>query len=738
MSAAALVALTLALAGCETARIPLPKAVAVKSQDEAGTVLVAATMVAPWDEVAPTLAPGFALTGQTALTSAIPDTEQVSQSMLNATSFGLGIGNPANAGAAAATAIPATGPTAGGVATGLPTSPPAAAANTSLGMDQILRYKAADEVNQSVQLLNAEVSYAAIRDCFVPYVVKLRLAFIPYVNPLAYSAHTQISFLRGNGPPPSPATLALLPSDCADPTSEVPVVVPMLVADDLQAALNSRSAETAKQIAVAAAIATHGVGANANAANLSETLTAISNQELSSSLTVSRTTNNGLYVLIAPNNQASGQPALIGQTYDVAVLLLIPRAYFVDEGARPQKAHLSLVTYTKFRDAWTGEVLQPRSLKAFSRQVDVALDPFLLSESDRRTLHHMDVSLKARMVGGLVAAIQTADYPAFEKALNTACPTAEVRPSGWFCVPAGYGPALWAVLTSLTLDSPFRSADFEASAPASIYVPDQSVLVQDDKSGTVSIVLRGVAGSSSATLAGELKLTGASVGGKPGVSVNLPAQSISIDPSSHTLALTFASPIKAGLPDKPGIVPLDTASPETIVVKNLCALRTPRASPGRFCPDVQSGTITATLEEIDKVAPAPGFTLASTGHGIVIGAGAAGTLPLTFSGLGQAAAAGNRPAAATATLVVSGASVTSLTGPAGAVAPTTKGYAISQNGAYTLTFADLTPGMMITVKASGSAAKTTGANAAPVPSFGDDTRTFTTIAGASGAASKGS
>lgn len=733
---AALAAIGLALAGCGTTRIPLPKSVTVKSQDQAGTVLVAATMVAPWDEVAPTLAPGFTLTGQTALTSVIPDTEQVSQSTLNATSASLGVGNPANAGTSAATAVPATGPTPGGLATGAPTSPPAAVANTSLGTDQALRYKAANELNESVQLLNAEVNYAAIRDCFVPYVVKLKLAFMPYVNPLAYSAHTQISFLKGDEPSASPAPLKSQNSQCAQTGSELPVVVPLLAADDLQAALNSRSAETARQIALAAAVASHGIGANANAANLYEALTAISNQELSSSLTVARTTNNGLYILIAPNNQASGQPMLVGQAYDVAVLLLIPHSYFVIGQDGTLKAPLTLVSYTKFRNAATGAILANRPLSAFSRQADAALEPFLTSDADRQTLERMDGGAKASILGPLITAVQRGDYANFETTLDSygkidpsthrrTCPD-QISAYG-FCVPSAYDNALWAALISLTIDSGFSSADLQVRGPTAVYIPGQSVLVQDDQSGTVSVVLRNVEGASAATLTADLKLTaGSGANGKAGASVDLPAQSISLNPSTHTLTLTFASPIKAGLPGKSGMVTLASSGGGLINVSGLTC-----ESSERLCPVVTGGTVTAALEVIDKPTLAPGFTLASTGPAIVIGANATGTLPLTFVGLGQ------KSNAASVTLAVSGASVSGLVGPA-ATKFTDKGYTISQDGAYTLTFANLVPGMTITVKSAGNAAATTGANAPPAPSFGDDTRTFTTIAGTSGAAPKGS
>ncbi len=94
-----------------------------------------------------------------------------------------------------------TGTPAGGQ---LPTAP---APTGGLNLDPVLKYKAAAYLNQEVQLLNQEIDNAAVRECFVPYVVKLKLAVMIYRPYLAYSIHTRMSFVSGtNGEaPPTPA-----------------------------------------------------------------------------------------------------------------------------------------------------------------------------------------------------------------------------------------------------------------------------------------------------------------------------------------------------------------------------------------------------------------------------------------------------------------------------------------------------------------------------------------------------
>ena len=61
-------------------------ATTVTSQDQAAAVLVSVTNVAPWDQVASTMQPNFALTGEQALLQVLPTTERIQEQVLR--SFG--------------------------------------------------------------------------------------------------------------------------------------------------------------------------------------------------------------------------------------------------------------------------------------------------------------------------------------------------------------------------------------------------------------------------------------------------------------------------------------------------------------------------------------------------------------------------------------------------------------------------------------------------------------------------
>ena len=197
----------LGIAGCVD-HYTLPPSTPAANQAEAGTVLVSPTMVAPWDDVSAALRPNFALTGDQAATQVLPTTENISEQVLSAFGASLAAGLPP----ASSTSTSTTGGTSSGTTSttdnssgkaptiantlpagvALPTGPTASA---TLGLDPVLKYKAANFLLQQVQLLNEEIDNAASRSCYVPYVVKTKLAVMNYRPRLPYSVHTHIGFL---------------------------------------------------------------------------------------------------------------------------------------------------------------------------------------------------------------------------------------------------------------------------------------------------------------------------------------------------------------------------------------------------------------------------------------------------------------------------------------------------------------------------------------------------------------
>lgn len=786
----------IAVAACQTpASVKLPAPVHVKSQDQAATVLVTASMVAPWATVSAALKPAFTMTGDAAVAEVLPTTEQIQSQVLSAFGASLGVGLPgsstssssgqtsnitqgsnttggvttttaSNNGTATSSTTTTTTP---GVAPAPPTSMPAGgqlptapALTGGISLDPVLKYKAAAYLNQEVQLLNQEIDNAAVRECFVPYVVKLKLAVMNYRPYLAYSVHTRVSFASGSNGEYPPTNDDLLqaartlraaglfgdieePSKGSDAKSSAlsftaeqwtridqatkalqsehtsatcltknhaPIVVPFLVADDMEVALKSRATEAAQQIAFALNFMIHGVGGNAGVNNVNMALTAISSQDLSSALTVARDNDNTLYIHIAPNNQASGDPTLVGQTYDVAVLLLVPRRYFTWRGDQFDPARISLVSYTQFRDATSGEILPIRPAATNAKDLDRVLMPFFAADQERIDWwSKLSDRQKVAEAKPLMGAIVAGNPETFRENLDggSACPS---KPSSYnLCLPAGLGSSLWAGLSSVLSDNSYKSAMFEAPVPQKVRVPFQTVLVADDKTHPMQVLVGSVDGVSTATLAARLNVKTTSGGSV----VTIPAQSLVLDTTAHVMTLTFPSLGKSGLsmptkkssgqpaPDGPTLLPDDCENALIIERVNCDPLKA-------LCPELQvvegghavrRGTedhpfvaLPVQFAALPKAMPTPIAKLVSEGNAISINRdSSSGVLPVVVS-----TPASGLPAGDTLALTVTGAPVVAALGSPGTVLSLGKnGYVLPQAGAYTIDLVNLTPGAVVTV-----------------------------------------
>ncbi|MFM0557120.1 hypothetical protein P0D69_40105 [Paraburkholderia sediminicola] len=148
----------------------------VTTQDKAAEIRVAPVMVVPWKDIQGILQPNFAMNGDTAANEVLPITSRVQSEFLDALSAGLTVGLPQSSRAGSSTvtsntannssiasgittitsssgngtSTTSTTTTAPGVAPALPTGLPAGTASLpalansgALGVDPVLKYKAA-------------------------------------------------------------------------------------------------------------------------------------------------------------------------------------------------------------------------------------------------------------------------------------------------------------------------------------------------------------------------------------------------------------------------------------------------------------------------------------------------------------------------------------------------------------------------------------------------------------------
>ena len=422
--------LTMATASCAPS---LMKPKEVNSRDEAGAVLLSVNSVAPWDQVADAMQPNFTLkSGDAALAQVIPATAKIQEQVLSAFGLSLGLGLPQSFSESLAkkvTEVKETTQTTGKTSTTSSTSTttdsteetdtekpgaaPTPATGTpaggefpagevpagDLGLDPLLKYQAAKSLYQAVQLMNREIQFAAVRQGYVPFMVRMQLAALPYQRNLPYDIHAKVSFFPTDSSDYTEETPLRLNEQAAEeveqtatqveqtateddavlelPGPELPYVVPLLVTDNLEQAIKSRAVEVARQIGLAVSAMIQGVGAELGLDAAKRDRSSLLGADLNSLLTVARLTDNSVYVRLGAANQATAGNALISRTYDITLLLLVPQWYFDESEVSPG---LSVITHTELRHAFSGEVLQERSNKALLDQVDLVFERVIRSE----------------------------------------------------------------------------------------------------------------------------------------------------------------------------------------------------------------------------------------------------------------------------------------------------------------------------------------------------------------------
>lgn len=701
----------------------------VSSVDQAAGVLVTPTMVRPWRDVADALAPNFALSGDAAVAKVLPTTERVQDQVLRALGLSLGVGLPGSSTTSTTTITGLAGDKSTTDATGVTTStssaenqynsastasrtagvvpavptgapagatlPPSGAPTGDLGIDPVLQYKAANYLYQSVQLLNREVQAAAQRSCYEPYVVKLKLAVMPYRRNLGYDLHTRIGFFPNTEKNPygplsqenAPAFASIRATEACKGLGHVPVAVPLLAADDLQMAVRAKAIEEAQQIGLALNAMVSGVGVAAGANRLNQTLRGILNHDLSSSLTVSRETDNTLYVKIAANNAASGEPSLVGQTYDVAVLLLIPRRFFAEDTATT----VAVTTYTEFRNAFDGSVLARRSEQALVARATGLLIPFLQTAAQRDVWTGVGFDDQLAFIRRVSGPLQRGDYAAFLTAVagpvgHCGAPCAGPAVQRLFEDDQAFalGQTLWTALSAVNADSAFKSSVVELPRPAPITTAEQDIFLQDDGKEVATAVVSGLGGYTAGSLKATLRITPLDAAGKAQSLVVVPAQAMAFDPAMQALTLTFPSLAKLGLRKTSSsgsslelaLAPCDRA-------RRLCPALNGAAGAASYAVRVVAASAAA--------AKSAGFSLTAATPTIVI--------QKNSEGLGHAALKITKLATGrAAVLSTSGAEVLSVVDASGAIVPTTiDGHQVNQNGTYTFAFRGLRDDATVTI-----------------------------------------
>jgi len=296
----------------------------VSSQEEAGSTHIAVLACDEWEDYRDALQPKFTFDEQKAISEAIPKTLAIEEQFIDVLNAALRVNLPLTSTTVTDTTTSETGKKTTSTKTKtdetkpgeLPTISsgdlPASKGSTPKpgdllkdgpGTDPFLKYLAATAIYQEVQLLNKYVKSAAERKGYKPYIVRLQVTCLPQARNEPYDAYVNLSFFSGpfsesNPPPPHPSDKPSPPMTNAGSTQPAkdtippvptpvpvgtpaantpspeksPLVVPLLVTDNLESAMHSRSVDVIRQYALALTALIHGVGVGADMQSFSEQL----------------------------------------------------------------------------------------------------------------------------------------------------------------------------------------------------------------------------------------------------------------------------------------------------------------------------------------------------------------------------------------------------------------------------------------------------------------------------------
>ncbi|MFT5049913.1 MAG: hypothetical protein ACI8QZ_001306 [Chlamydiales bacterium] len=494
---------------------------------DAGSVHFTVLSVAPWHHYVTALQPNFQLAADDALGIVVMDSRRGEESALDALSMSASLshdgGDP--------TASPAAAPPSVDVSTFKAGGP--LGLDRSGGGDAMMRYAAATSLYQEVQLLNRYVRDAAIPTGFRPYVVRLQISLMPRRRHQPYDTYSTLSFFT------NPGATATSDSGLSDPTApkgrgaevqvpgttlrggddllqadqdlQAPRVLPLLVSDNLESSLESKSSQVIRALKLSLTGLWDQSGANLGSSGVrSGSTDDVVGRDLNSLLTVARVSENTLRVRLGAVQAATTDYAMVPRNHNITLLLMVPEA---------AGAVIRVVGKTELVDTTDGTELGGTSAKQIRNmyrkiQSDYAID-----------------GLKQEVLEQLLDDAQRNDQQAFARRLRAA--TGDMDDS--------LGQSLWIDLVSLMAGSQYTASRFELPGHGASNVEttdvfyQQTAVVLDDNRLNSVIVLRGARFSDMAEVGAVLDVN------HEGRDISLPAESIVLDGPTREVRLTFPS-----------------------------------------------------------------------------------------------------------------------------------------------------------------------------------------------------
>ena len=450
------------LAACSADFGDLFAPVRVTAHEDAATVNMTVTMVAPWDELIDSLTPTIGLDFAAAEGRALAQTSAQTSRDQRSSGIGFQAGYQNLSGAAAKAdeppelkdpKDPAGKDRKAADLPGLTEIP------KTFEDDPLLALTAANALFQEGKLLEAMPKYAALRPGYQAYVVRLQLGVVPYRRNLPYDVFTMISFFTDYDSPVTTgqdigklinsakdaamrADDAHLAGDTAKEAAERTTaradwaaatkkqqqaqVLPILVIDNLENTLSSRSRGDLRQITFALTAILPNIAASLSLSDIHELIRSFYGNEQNGLLTVGRVSDNSLRVRLGAPRQPTAGYAMIPRTHNITALVLVPEGY---------TGNLQVVTRSEFRDVEPdGEqgrvaVLSPRHYAKEREDVARSLASFgpgcRRDRASKALLSCPDFKAgskpaSSRLLSNVIQRVLFNDYPGFVATLHGA------------------------------------------------------------------------------------------------------------------------------------------------------------------------------------------------------------------------------------------------------------------------------------------------------------------------------
>ncbi|MEQ8762762.1 MAG: hypothetical protein RL885_02465 [Planctomycetota bacterium] len=273
--------------------------------------------------------------------------------------------------------------------------------------------------------------------------------------------------------------------------AKTPIVLPLLVTDQIEAAIASRRQERLRELVLAISAAYAGIGGGASIQSVQQALEASLGRDFNSLLTTARLTDNTLRVRIGARHSGSAESnySAIPQNHYVSLLLLVPASFVGDQGST---AFVS--SRTVFVDVESGKAIASSVSDRDDGALKAVAENHVLFDEERLQqalpLDGRYSVLKAESIGRLARLAQHNDYDAYLTAIIDSMNVSD-PPTKADLLNGEYGAlarSLWGSLVALRTGSRFDQTEIPLKRYPEVdpNIPDQDVLLVDSGKQTIA------------------------------------------------------------------------------------------------------------------------------------------------------------------------------------------------------------------------------------------------------------